>query len=337
MRLAQTKSKRPAAPPVPKGQSYMLVMMLLMLLIMADPSISAALGMGMGFLLNPSIGFGGHLPVLSILCAGLITGLISTGLRHWSTDYIALERGRVLQRLFNKEMMDARAKRDDDRVARMRRAQPFMMSHTMSAQYATMKPAVGTMVIALAVYGWMNLFLRAGPGHVQTTSISLPWTVAWALPPGSLQMMFLYAIMSLPVTLVASHALKLWRFSKFDPNAELPPVPTVADLIARAEGDISDEKVVAKESERARRRLKGAAGRVDEEEEDAEAIEEADEGDIEIVDPDEESEEEDEGANDDEDEADPKAAGPSKSAGKGAVMAHLADPGARSARASEEE
>jgi len=298
--------------------------MMLMLLIMADPSISLAMGTGMGLLLNPTIGFGGHLPVLSILCAGLLTGLISTGLRHWSTDYIALERGRVLQRTFQKEMMDARVKRDDEKVARMRRAQPFMMSHTMSAQYATMKPAVGTMVIALAVYGWMNLFLRTGPGHVHTSSISLPWTAAWALPPGSLQMMFLYAIMSLPVTLVASHALKLWRFRSFDPKAELPHVPTVADLIARADGEIDDEGVVDKESAKARRRLKGA-GVLDEEEEAA--IADASDEEVEIVDP-EEGGAKAEAAPED----DPSAAQP-----RGTVTARVAGPQGRVPRGREEE
>jgi uncharacterized membrane protein (DUF106 family) len=265
----------------------MLIMMMLMLLIMADPSLSRAMGEGMAVLLTPTIGFGGHMPVLSILLAGLITGMLSTGLRHWSTDYIALERGRILQRTFNKEMMDARARGDVDRVDRLRRAQPFMMSHTMSAQYATMKPAVGTMVVALAVYGWMNVFLLR---NVQTTAVSLPWAVSWPLPAGSLQMMFLYAVMSLPVTLVASNALKLYRFRNFDPAAELPAVPTVADLVRRAEGEVDDEATVASEARKARRRLREASGAEVEEDDGEDAvIEDADEDDVEIVEAEEEA------------------------------------------------
>jgi uncharacterized membrane protein (DUF106 family) len=281
----QPPQKRPPAPPIPKGQSYMLVMMMLMLLIMTTPNLSSGLGSAMGVVLTPAIGFGGHMPVLSILCAGLITGMLSTILRHWTTDYVAIARGQVLNKSFSKEMMDARAKGDVDRVERLRRAQPFMMSHTMSAQYATMKPAIGTMIVALAVYGWMNHFLSTS---VPTRNVSLPWTVYWALPAGSIQMMFLYAIVSLPVTLVATNALKLHRFRNFDPKAELPPIPTVNDLIRRAQGEIDDETVVKKEGEKAKRRLRAASGIV-EDDEDAEVVHEDDE-DIEIVDPDEEGE-----------------------------------------------
>ncbi len=277
----------------------MILMMLLMVLIMADPSLSSALGSGMALLLNPTIGFGGHLPVVSILLAGAITGVLSTGLRHWSTDYIALERGRVLQRTFQKELMDARAKRDVDRVERLRRAQPFMMSHTMSAQYATMKPAIGTMVVALAVYGWMIVFLRF---EVPTSGVSLPWTASWELAPGSLQMMFLYAIMSLPLTVVLSSSLKLWRFRHFDPKAPLPSLPTVDDLVRRAEGEADNEDLLRRESDKARKRLKavGAAAAGGEDggdapptiEDDARAdttIVDEDEADIRIVDPEEPS------------------------------------------------
>jgi uncharacterized membrane protein (DUF106 family) len=277
------KPQRRNAPPAPKGQSYMILMMVLMLFVMADPSLSSALGSGMALLLNPTIGFSGHMPVISILLAGMITGVISTGLRHWSSDYVALERGRVLQRTFQKELTDARLKRDVDRVERMRRAQPFLMSLTMEAQYATMKPAVGTMLIALAVYGWMRVFLAT---QVHTSSVSLPWTAQWALPPGSLQMMLLYAVMSLPITVVIGASLKLWRFRHFDPKAPLAPLPTVDDLVRRAEGEIDDETTVKKESERARRRLK-AAGEDGGEGGDEVEIEEDDGSDAEIVDADE--------------------------------------------------
>ncbi len=321
--MAQQKpasQKRPPAPPVPKGQSYMIIMMMLMLLIMTNPGFSQGLGAAMGVVLTPVIGFGGHMPVLSILCAGLITGLLSTILRHFSTDYVAIERGRALNKSFSKEMMDARAKGDVDRVERLRRAQPFMMSHTMSAQYATMKPAIGTMVVAIAVYGWMNHFLS---NDVPTQNVSLPWTVYWALPAGSLQMMFLYAIVSLPVTLVATNILKLHRFRNFDPKAELPPVPTVSDLVRRAQGEIDDEEVVSKESAKAKRRLRAAAGGEVEDDEDAQVVDE-DEEDVKIVEPgegDDAPEGEDEGG----EEGGKEAPDGNSGEARGVPTAHLAD------------
>lgn len=247
---------RPAAPPAPKGQMYMMLMMVMMLFVMLDPSLSAALGTGMAVLLNPTIGFGGHFIVISIFFAGALTGVLSTGLRHWSSDYIALERGRILQRSFQKDMNDARMKRDVDRVDRLKRAQPFVMSRTMEANYSTMKPAIGTMVVALAVFGWLRVFVIT---EVPFTSVTLPWAPAWSLraATGLPNYILLYMVMSLPLTLAIGAALKLYRYRSFDASAPLPPMPTVEDLVRRAEGDDDDEAMLKRESARAKRRLKG--------------------------------------------------------------------------------
>lgn len=269
---------------------YMILTMMLMLFIMLDPSIYQALGTGMSFLLNPAIGFGGQMPVISVLLAGALTGVLSTGLRHWSSDYIALERGRLLQRTFQKEMNEARVKRDVDRVERLKRAQPQIMSRTMEANFATMKPAVGTMVVAIAVFGWLNVFLLR---EVHVSAVSLPWATAWPLHAsfGFPYWVVLYMVMSLPLTVVLSGVLKLWRYRSFDPAAPLKAMPTVESLIQGAEGAADDEALVRKESERARKRLRAQGGAParpaaadQDEEEDAALIVEGDEDDVRIVD-----------------------------------------------------
>lgn len=279
------QNRRAKAPPAPKGQTYMLLTMMLMLFIMIDPALSAALGAGMSFVLNPTIGFGGHLPVISVFFAGALTGVLSTGLRHWSSDYIALERGRIMQKSFQKELSEARLKRDVDRTERLKRAQPFVMSQTMEANYATMRPAVGTMVVALAVFGWLNVFLSKS---VQVTAISLPWAASWPLHGsfGFPYWVILYMVMSLPLTVTIGAALKLWRYRAFDPKAALKPMPTVEDLIRRAEGEADDDEVLSKASARAKRRLRqaraGAPGQPDGDGAEARIVD-ADESTVEIV------------------------------------------------------
>lgn len=264
----------------------MLLTMMLMLFIMIDPALSAALGAGMSFVLNPTIGFAGHVPVVSVFFAGAITGVLSTGLRHWSSDYIALERGRIMQKSFQKEMSDARLKRDVDRVERLKRAQPFVMSQTMEANYATMRPAVGTMIVALAVFGWLNVFLTK---VVTVSFISLPWASSWPLHGsfGFPYWVVLYMVMSLPLTVSIGAVLKLWRYRAFDAKAPLKPMPTVEDLIRRAEGDAEDLDLLSKESARAKRRLKQAragGGSQVEDDEGEPRIVDADESEVEIVD-----------------------------------------------------
>jgi len=313
----------------------MLLTMMLMLFVMIDPALSAALGAGMSFVLNPTIGFGGHLPVISVFFAGALTGVLSTGLRHWSSDYIALERGRLMQKSFQRELGDARLKRDVDRAERLKRAQPFVMSQTMEANYATMRPAIGTMVVALAVFGWLNVFLTR---NVQVTSISLPWAASWPLHGsfGFPYWVLLYMVMSLPLSVCLGAALKLWRYRAFDPHAPLKPMPTVEDLIRRAEGEADDSDVLDKESERAKRRLRqgrpGAVGQADAGD-GLTRIVDADESEVEIVDSEEDDSAGEEGPSGEEQDG-PEAPAPGGAAAPGGLIkAKAADKeGARGAR-----
>lgn len=273
--------KRPPPPPAPKGQTYFLLLMMLMLLITVDPQLRGGLGAGMSVVLTPTIGFGGSLPVISVMLAGALTGLVSTGLRHWSSDYLAMERARLLQRSFTREMNDARLKRDPDRIHRLRSAQPFVMKETMETQMATMKPAVGTMFLAIAVFWWLSVFLDPLQGHVHIDAVSLPWAPAWPLHSvfGPFPYwMALYSIMSLPFTVAFGSALKLWEFRSFDPSKAggVKPVPTIDDLLEKADESTAEEVVVEREVERARRRMRGKQRAVT-----------AGPDDIEIVDPEE--------------------------------------------------
>lgn len=248
--------RRAPPPPAPKGQGYFLMAMMMMLFITVDPNLRTLLGKGMSLLLTPSIGFGGALPVISVALAGLLTGFVSTGLRTWSTDFVAVERFRTLQRAFSREMSDARRRRDVDRTRKLRDAQPYLMSHSMQVQMSTMKPAIGTMILAIAVFWWLAIFLAQ---DVRIQSISLPWAASWPIHATFGPFPYwigLYSVMSLPATLALGAALKLWRYRAFDPNAPLKPLPSLEDLMRRAERKDEDEKLVEQELERAKRRLK---------------------------------------------------------------------------------
>jgi hypothetical protein len=130
---------------------------------------------------------------------------------------------------------------------------------------------------------------------------------------------------------VASNTLRLWKFRNFDPSAPLPPVPSVQELVRKAEGEIDDEDTIKREADKARRRLKGKGASMAEDDEDA-VIEDAEDDDIEIVD----GEDDGEAAGGDEDaEADDDApAGPSA---RGAKTAHLAPDAADDGRADGDE
>jgi len=275
-------SARKQAPPRPKGQGTMMIFFFVMILIMVDPAIRDGLGVGMSFLLSPTIGFGGSLPVISVMLAGTITGLVSTGLRVWATDFIEVERSRLLQRSFTRQMNDARIRRDSDKLNQLKRAQPHVMSKSMEAQMATMKPAIGTMFLAIAVFWWLQLFISS---EVAFKCVSLPWAACWPLEAsfGLPYWIAMYSVMSLPFTLAFSAGLKLWRLRNFDPESlRDKPVPSVEEIVERVADEAEDEAVVEQAARRAKRRLEGGTRAAAGEEEIDEEID--DEGDVRIVD-----------------------------------------------------
>jgi uncharacterized membrane protein (DUF106 family) len=270
----------------------MMLFFFAMILILFDPNLRVGLGAGMSFVLSPSIGFGGSLPVISVMLAGTLTGLVSTSLRVWATDFVEMERSRLLQRSFSRQMNDARIRRDTDKMAKLRRAQPHVMSKTMETQMATMKPALGTMFLAIAVFWWLQHFIDT---EVAFKCVSLPWATCWPLNGnfGLPYWIALYSIMSLPFTLAFSAGLKLWRLRNFD-AAKLAekPVPSVEEILDKVDEQAADEEVVDEAATRARRRLAGApaaAGAADDEQGDGDEEDErvriVEDEDAQIVDP----------------------------------------------------
>ena len=248
--------KRPPAPPAPKGQTYFLLAMMVMMLIMINPELRDGMGIGMSYVLNPAIGFGGGLPIVSILMAGVLTGLISTGLRHWATDFLEVERSRLMQRSFTRQLNRARLKRDEEEIHRLRRAQPHVMAKSMEANMSSMKPAMGTMILAIAVFWWLNIFVYQ---EVPFECVSLPWTPCWPLRAswGLPYWVVLYSIMSLPITLAFGAALRLWRYRAFDPSGMAAPLPSIEEIVENANKADADEVVIEQEAARAKRRMRG--------------------------------------------------------------------------------
>jgi uncharacterized membrane protein (DUF106 family) len=266
----------------------MMIMMFMMLLLFVDPSIREGLGAGMSFVLSPSIGFGGTIPVITVMLAGTLTGLVSTTLRVWATDFVEVERSRLLQRSFSRQMNDARMRRDTDKMSKLKRAQPHVMGKSMEAQMSAMKPAIGTMFLAIAVFWWLSLFIT---NEVAFKCASLPWSACWPLNGefGPLPYWIaLYSVMSLPLTLASSAGLKLWRLHRFDPKSlEEKPMPSVDEIIDRVDEEVDDEEVVDAAARRARKRLAGSKGAVsdyDDDEDDDDDVRIVDDEDAEIVD-----------------------------------------------------
>lgn len=166
--MAIEKEQRPA---FPKGQFFQIFLFMLILFVLLDPRLRAATGHAVGFALNPLIGFGGHLPILTILLASLVMVGASTLIRHLLVDWVKLARIQNTMRSFQKAMREARTKRDMKRVEDLQKFQSKLLTLQSELSKSQLKPMAGTMLVVIPVFAWLFEFITALPYQF----FSAPW------------------------------------------------------------------------------------------------------------------------------------------------------------------
>ncbi|HEX2066759.1 MAG TPA: hypothetical protein VHI93_08105, partial [Candidatus Thermoplasmatota archaeon] len=101
------------APPAPgprkgSGNLVNIAGLVLVFFVLFNEDLRNQLGEWAGFVLDPTIGFGGRYPVLTILLAGAVLVGVTTVVRHFTTDWIETARSQAFARHFQREMMAAR-------------------------------------------------------------------------------------------------------------------------------------------------------------------------------------------------------------------------------------
>src|SRR5690349_5775399 len=114
----------PALPPrQPMGMAT-IVSMVAVLLVLFVPGIRITLGTYAGYVMEPLLGFGGHLPVLTILLSGAILVIASTVVRHFTTDWLETAKTQAEMRHYQKEMMKAQKENNTYKLKILTEAKP---------------------------------------------------------------------------------------------------------------------------------------------------------------------------------------------------------------------
>ncbi len=164
------------APAMPKRKSNFttIITMVVVFYVLFNNNLRLLLGEYAGKVLNPTIGFGGHYPVLTILIAGAILVGATTVVRHFTTDWIATARTQAMMRHFQKEMMDARKSNNTYKLKKLQDAQPKMMEASQAMQNKQLKTMPLTMIVVIPIFAWANTFLAG----LDYTWFSAPWNPA---------------------------------------------------------------------------------------------------------------------------------------------------------------
>lgn len=154
-----TPKDMPQRPAFPKGQFFQMFLFVLILFVLIDPNLRNVMGKGVGVVLNPVIGFGGHMPILTILLASLLMVGASTVIRHLLVDWVRIARINNTMRAFQKAMREARMKRDTRRIETLSRFQPKLMQMQSELSSGQLKPMAGTMLVVIPLFAWLWQFV----------------------------------------------------------------------------------------------------------------------------------------------------------------------------------
>ncbi|MDD5502437.1 MAG: EMC3/TMCO1 family protein [Candidatus Thermoplasmatota archaeon] len=174
-------------------------------------------------------------PVIVIFLASVVTGLVSTVVRHFFTDYVATARMQHVMGAFQKELRDAQMKKDMTRMKKLQEHQQELMMMQTSSQSNQMKSTLPTMLVSVPIFsglmglisGYSNPFADgawvAPLLDPSAMTIQAPWGPVILSGAGSSAFLFpnyiwIYMIFSFVLGSVFGRTLRLIKFRKYTPK-----------------------------------------------------------------------------------------------------------------------
>ncbi len=165
-----------AAKPEPKkrGSFTTIFIFAIAFIVIFDPNLRNLMGTIVGYALDPVIGFNGQYPVLTIMIAGTLMVLVTTAIRHFTTDWLEQAKFQAYMRAFQKEFSTARKENNTYKLKILTDKQPEMMEKQQKVSMAQMKTMPYTMIVVIPLFAWMFQFLQ---DSVLYTAFSAPWNL----------------------------------------------------------------------------------------------------------------------------------------------------------------
>ncbi len=166
--MADDKPKQPSF-----GSSPMMPMMimLLMMVLLFDNNIRNGIGNALQPALFPAFGFNYSLPMISLLCAGVLTVTFSTIVRHFTTNWMELAKMQKIQSAFNKERSEAMKANNQAKLKKLNEQQPEILRMNMQISSNQMRVMPITAVFAIPIFIWLSVFINKIP----VRTFSVPW------------------------------------------------------------------------------------------------------------------------------------------------------------------
>ncbi|MGC9554660.1 MAG: DUF106 domain-containing protein [Thermoplasmatota archaeon] len=202
-----------------KQSSSMLFFFMLMLamLVLFDEGLRGTLADAVGAVFFPLLGFDHQFPVLTIFLAGSVMIFITTVIRHFTMDWIAMARNQAIMSKFQKEYRQARLDNNTYKIKKLEKLQPELMKRQTEVSSKQMKVMPITFIVIIPVFTWIWDFLMNSTYYY----VDVPWAMhvnmfdKTAIFPNWI---LLYMLLSIPLTQVIQYAFKIlsWKERKAD-------------------------------------------------------------------------------------------------------------------------
>ena len=204
--------------PKPSFRRFLLIFLFVMGLYIAFvPGAGDPFAAALGTVLYPLIGFGGGLPVLTFLIAGMLSSTISSIVRHRFTDWVKMAKVQREMSSLQKARFDAIKKGNQARVKRLTEIQAQRAPETTSVQFKSMSSTAYTLFFFVILFIWLRAEFVDRILVVQgNLLIAVPWsfdallTAVYVFPTW----IILYSLLALPISQVVVRVLKYVSFSR---------------------------------------------------------------------------------------------------------------------------
>ena len=158
-RPVQTREEQQAMQATMRTQMLYLLIMFLLLFVYTVKGLRDIFAIPMTYILQPVIGFNYSQPMLTILAAALITGVVNTVARHFYTDYFGLAEMQFRNKKLSERYREAVRTRNKQELDAVRMEQSKSMQQSMKYTSQQMKPTFATLILTVFIFAWLIGFM----------------------------------------------------------------------------------------------------------------------------------------------------------------------------------
>lgn len=191
----------------PKSSSFLTILSFAaVFLILFNQGLRDQIGRWVGLALDPMLGFNDKYPVLTILLAGTVMVLLTTLIRHFTTDWLEQARLQAYMRSFTKELSKARKENNTYKMKKLQDRQPEVLQMQQQMQAKQMKTMPLTMIVVVPLFAWLFLFLA----RLDYWWYSAPWNPRVDMWETTVfpHYILLYMTLSIPLGALVQKAMK---------------------------------------------------------------------------------------------------------------------------------